>query len=399
MILFLYNIAIQLFVFVFRILSLFNPKLKLRIQGLDQQQIQQFDFPTILFHCASAGDFEQLSTIIENFKLQNPNWRIVLSFFSPSGMNWIEKKKIEIEHLYLPFDTKKQMKEFISNLNPAAVVIAKNELWFNLFSELQKRNIPHYLIAASFKKNHFIFRFKSFLQILSKFNLIYTIDQDSHDRISDKLSNCKMNGDPRIDRIISKSRNSRTLNLFNRSTKPIIIYASLHKEDLFLLNGIQEDKDYLHIVVPHETDESEISFFKSFLGSEIDISSETKTWVKSIILVDEIGLLADIYQYSSFAYVGGGFGRGIHNILEPAIHKNNIFVGPNNTSFNEARILLKDEAIIEVSRQDTILNQVKSLNLNKQVQSKTKISAFFEANKGATNKITNAITKELNDIR
>ena len=393
-----YSFFIELYYLAFRLVAIFSSKARKRVSGLRAQKLKPYnERNVILIHCSSAGEFEQALPVIEQMQALVSTHRFVISFFSPSGIEWMQRKKYNYDYYYLPFDRRKDQKNFLKALQPTAVLITKNEFWFNFFDILDNQQIPHFLIAAAFKKNHFAFKNSYFLQKLQGFQHIFLLDKDSKDYSSNFLKNTTLGGDPRIDQIFSKNKSLVAPTLFNNIVdKPIFIFASVHKEDLAVINSIIDDSTYQYIIVPHEVSAKSINYFiQNF--PQASIFSKVKSWAGEPIIVDEIGLLSSLYKIGSYSYIGGGFGKGIHNILEAAVCGNIIFIGPNNKKFPEARFFLQNQAIVEITKAEEFPLKLQEINQSQLDSKKLKMTQFFDQEKGAGSYIADKISKLLNE--
>lgn len=387
-----YTFGIQIFKLFFYVFTIFNSKAKKRIDGLKKQIISPSKTYTILCHCASAGEFEQVHSILKGILKERDNIRIVLSFYSASGIEWTKKMDFQYESYYLPFDIPSEVDRFLNKLNPQLVIITKNELWFNFLNSIQKRDIPSFLVAASFKKNHFAFKFKFFTNKLNGFKKIFLISELDREHTNGVLSNTQVAGDPRIDRIIEKSKFFKPIGfLFSDASKPVVTFASIHKKDIIFLKNISQYPQFNYLIVPHEVDEKSIKFFQANLPASTKLYSTTDNSPKNLIIVDRIGILASLYQYSTFTYIGGGLGKGVHNVLEPGILGNILFCGPKNENFVECRILKKRHALIEITKNDNFLNLCATLPDNQKEKMRKELSLFFEESKGTSEKISTEI--------
>ena len=393
----LYQIGVKLFSIVFWIYSFANAKAAKRRKGLNHSTSFS-GTNNVLFHCASAGEFEQIYPIIKSLRKELPATKIIVSFFSPSGVEWIDKKKIDIDCCYFPTDGQKAVNKFLQSINPRAVIIAKNEFWFNFLSACHKKSIPVFQVAVAFKENHFALRFDYFKQILQKSTKIWTLDEQSFDYALSHLNNIERGGDPRIDRIIEQAAKLKFPDkLLSYTMKPLIVYASVHREDLPFLQLSIKNENFHHILVPHDVHKSEIQYFEDKIESQtLKYSQLTDNFQNTkALLIDNIGMLSSLYSKASYAYIGGGFGKGIHNILESAIFGNIIFIGPRNEHFPEARILKKLNAIVEIAKTSDLDKCIALLNNDDQKEMKAKMSSFFVNHQGASEKITSAILNHL----
>ncbi len=391
-----YTLAIWLYQLLFKAISVFHRKAARRILGLRVQRTQKIPNCDILVHCASAGEYEQVNQVIQQILRQNSKLKIALSFFSSSGIEWIKRKKIDLPCFYLPFDLPKRQKEFIDELSPKAVIVTKNELWFNLFRVLQTRSIPIFIVAASFKQGHFATKNKPFKRVLKRVNHMYLIDEEDKVNLGSAFANISIDGDPRIDQILSKIDHSTTdINSYRKLSKPIIIYASVHKEDAAIVTHSTKDSNYNYLVVPHEIDKASIDYWIKTLDQNVTLDSTGGRWDGGVRIIDKVGILSKLYAITDYAYVGGGFGKGIHNILEPASHKNIIFIGQKYDSFKEARDLVKLKAVHVVSKNDNIASKASLLGSTQKEQSVDILRDYIAKQKGSSKRIAQDILSRI----
>ncbi len=392
MIQFLYNLCIRLFGIGLYLFSFFNKKAAIRIKGLGGPK-RQTDKDSILVHCSSAGEFEQVYPIIQQLQRNCTNHQIVVSFFSASGVQWFVKKGISLPYYYLPIDHPKKMQSFIAHIQPSLVIVVKNEFWMNFFQSILNAQIPLVLVATAFKKNHFTLRFRYFREILNRCHHIFTLDQRSLQYGQEELNNISLGGDPRIDRIIQVAKEAiypKKLDL--QSALRTIVYASVHREDVPIIQRVIQNTQYQHIIVPHDIHDSEIAYFKKELSVDCHTFSTMSSWDGAPIIVDKIGILAAIYKQAEISYIGGGFGNGIHNLLESAIFKNIILIGPKNNHFPEARYLLQKKAIIEIQSETNIIEIIEDLEDKTIQKMQSEMQSFFLEHQGASARISDKIT-------
>jgi len=337
-----YNLAISIVTVLFKVFFWVNPKFRKRKEGLASQKIKASAQKRIWFHCSSAGEYEQIAAVIDGLSAKFPKNEVLITFFSPSGMEWMNSKNILWDHAYLPFDGSQKIKKFIEKVNPLFLVIAKNELWFNLINQLHQMQIPSFLVSASINPNFFALKSTFFSKHLSYFQGIYTQDKESSSLFSKFNHNTCHTGDTRISRIFDQTKTTQTpYKNFFQVSRPTVIYGSVHHEDAGVLTTIKKFPNFNHVIVPHDISSRSITKFTDLLGVNTTLSSSDSPTENNYILVDKMGILAQLYSQSSYTYIGGGFGQGIHNIIEPLVHNNIVFVGPNHKTFHEANHLVK----------------------------------------------------------
>ena len=344
----LYNISIQLYVIAIRFAALFNAKAKLWIKGRKAifqkiEEVTKGEQNIVWLHCASLGEFEQGKPIIEGYKQKYPSHKILLTFFSPSGFE-IRKNYDEVDWVfYLPADTKSNAKNFISIVKPIKVIFIKYEFWFNYMTELKKQNISFYSVSAIFRDEQAFFKYKWWAEQLKNVTHFFVQDKNSAELLkSVGFKNTTISGDSRFDSVLSTTQNPKSFPLIKQfcKTKPTIIYGSTWLKDETLLSQfIKENPQYNYIIAPHEM--HHISHLQKQTGAQLFSTSNTENInSNNVLIIDSIGILSSIYQYANIAYIGGGFGSGIHNILEAVTFGLPVIFGPNYQRFNEATKLI-----------------------------------------------------------
>ncbi len=346
---FLYNIIIHIYIFSIRIASLFDDKAKLWLKGrkniwenINNTIKNQKDI--VWFHCASLGEFEQGKNIIKEYKKKYKKHKILLTFFSPSGYEIKKDTKIVDFVFYLPADTYSNAKKFIRIIKPIKAIFIKYEYWFNYMQELKNKNIPLYLVSSIFNKNQYFFKYKWFSKQLKNVNHFFIQDKKSQKLLNNiELYNTTISGDSRFDTVIETYNNQKKIPLIKEfcNSKKTIIYGSIWPEEKkILIKFIKNHSEYNHIIVPHEL--SFIDNMKKHLeGNLYSKMKSNKVKSNNILIIDSIGILSSIYKYGDIAYIGGGFGKGIHNILEAAVFNIPVIFGPKYQRFKEARELIK----------------------------------------------------------
>jgi 3-deoxy-D-manno-octulosonic-acid transferase len=352
----LYNILLEIVSFFLPITSIFNHKMKLFVEGRRNvfKQIENKILPNdkvIWIHCASLGEFEQGRPLIENSKSQFPNYKIVLTFFSPSGYEIRKNYELADIVIYLPLDTKPNAEKFIHLTKPELAIFVKYEFWHNYLNVLKRENIPTLLISGIFRKNQLFFNpyFKWYRQQLNAFTHFFVQDANSEKLLNEiGLQNVSISGDTRFDRVSDLLHSRREMKFLEnfRSKSVVLIAGSVWQPDLDLLVPFinqNENPNIKMVIAPHNINQYEINKLQkelkviNILQSNVveSIDDEVK-----VIILDSIGWLSSAYAYCDIAYIGGGFGVGIHNILEAATYGVPIFFGPNYSKFKEANDLI-----------------------------------------------------------
>lgn len=409
---FLYNISIYFYSIAIKIASLFNHKAKLWVQG--RKNIFKTIENTVdrsqkiaWFHCSSLGEFEQGRPIIEKFRLQHPEFKIVLTFFSPSGYE-IRKNYNQADYVfYLPIDIKRNAKRFVNAVMPQFCVLIKYEFWFNYINELKQNNIPVYSASTIFRKNQHFFKWNGgwFRKQLKNINYFFVQNQESADLLkSIGFNNIEISGDTRFDRVYSITQNTKSFDNVEKFIQGdmIFIAGSTWKQDEDLLIDLinKKHQGLKFIVVPHEINPKSIEEFRNRIEvkSVLFTDNDTSNYPESnVLIVNTIGHLSQLYQYASIAYIGGGFGKGIHNVLEAATFGMPIIFGPNFHKFQEAKDLINLKGAFFVKNTNELSEFAYSILSNYQVLKFTsEITKNYVINNiGATDKILNTINEHL----
>jgi len=344
----LYNISIRLYVIAIRFAALFNAKAKLWVNGRKNifqkiEEVTKGEQNIVWFHCASLGEFEQGKPIIEGYKTKHPQHKILLTFFSPSGYEIRKKTPLADFVSYLPADTKSNAKKFISIVKPIKVVFIKYEFWFNYMDECKKQNISFYSVSAIFRDGQAFFKYKWWAEQLKNVTHFFVQDKNSAELLkSIGFKNTTISGDSRFDSSLTNTRNPESFPLieqFSKSKPTIICGSTWKKDELLLIRFIKENPQYNFIIAPHEM--RHIAQLQKQTGAQLFSTSNTENInSNNVLIIDSIGILSSIYQYANIAYIGGGFGSGIHNILEAVTFGLPVIFGSNYQKFNEATELI-----------------------------------------------------------
>jgi 3-deoxy-D-manno-octulosonic-acid transferase len=381
--------------------SFFNKKAKLWIEGRKNifEKIKGIDFSNstnIWFHVSSLGEFEQGRPLIEEIKQKYPTLKIILTFFSPSGYEIRKNYQLADYIFYLPIDTKKNAKKFIKLINPKFVFWIKYDFWYNYLNQLSKQNVPIYLLSAIFRKNQIFFKKygKWYKKILFFFDKIFVQNQSSFDILEENgIHNQIVAGDTRLDRVFEISQTAKSFEIVEifKDDKLTIICGSTWEEDEKIISAfINNSDEYLKfIIAPHEIHNEHINKIINLLDKKYILYSQAKILnLKDIqvLIIDNIGMLSSLYKYADITYIGGGFGTGIHNTLEPAIWGLPIIFGPKYHKFQEAVDLINLNAAFSISNNldfEKILNKL--INENNYRNECGEISKnYILNNKGAT---------------
>lgn len=351
---FIYNIGILLYGLSIRIAAPFNYKARLWLHGRKNlienlPNNSKHQYKINWFHCASLGEFEQGRPLIEQIKKLYPEEKILLTFYSPSGYEIRKNYPLADWVTYLPLDLKNRMSDFVEKVSPHRVFIIKYEFWFNLLSVLHEQKISTYLISGKFRKEQIFFQPKGiwFLNKLKEgFTHFFVQDEVSLQTLRmHGIENTTLVGDTRIDRVIELSKHPLDFPHLERllqDKKVLIAGSTWENENEFLAKYFASFKeDMVLIVAPHEISENAlVALQKRFDNVVLWSNIEEAKACPKVILIDCIGILSSLYQYGQIAVIGGGFGSGIHNILEPACFGLPVIFGPKHHKFDEAAAMI-----------------------------------------------------------
>ena len=383
-----------------------HKKARLLVQG-QQETIEQMNRGElaahqgcIWIHAASVGEFEQARPLIE--RLVAAHKKVVVTFFSPSGYEARKHFEQAAGVYYLPFATRSNAKKFIEALQPQMAIFVKYEFWPAYLKELKKHAIPTYSISAIFRPGQRFFRWYGWFsrQLLHCFTHIFVQDEASLallNRIG--ANNCSVAGDTRFDRVwdIVQRQNAQPdarltfVERFAADSERVIVAGSTWPADEELIAQYIEDKDCKLILVPHEIDEEHLhKIFNLFQGRYVRLSHATGTALvrAKILVVDTIGLLSRIYRFGQVAYIGGGFGEGIHNTLEAAVYGVPVIFGPKYHHFREAQGLINAGAARSI-RNYQEMEEALDTALAQHAELGAKAAEYVQSELGATQTIYN----------
>lgn len=399
---FLYHILIHIYYFLVLIASAFNPKAQLWIKGRMgwRARIRNWNIAgkqVIWFHAASLGEFEQGRPLIDKIRENHPKCHILLTFYSPSGYEIRKNYPGADLVLYLPLDTSYNARLFVKLVNPIATVFIKYEFWHFYLKELHHTKHPVYLISAIFRPGQTFFKWYGawFRKNLMYIDYFFVQDKDSAHLLNQiALTNCKVSGDTRFDRVKSLSDSAKDIEiarLFSASHDCLVAGSTWPEDEEFLTRLINEsDAKVRFIIAPHEINASHIHQLTSRITRDYVLyslaTSKDEYSNKQVLIIDNIGMLSSLYRYGRIAYIGGGFGKGIHNILEAAAFGIPVIFGPNFEKFREARELLSQGGAFSIKNQEDLRNILNELNSNPEKYNRSSLTAgaYVLENTGAT---------------
>jgi len=401
--LWIYNIGIGLYGLLLKIVALFNPKAKLFVDGRKniweqiETKVNPKDNP-IWFHFASLGEFEQGRPVLESLKAKNNDQKIIVTFFSPSGYE-IRKNYALANVFYLPLDTTSNAKKFITLVNPKIAIFTKYEFWFHYFNALYKNQIPLYLISGIFRPNQSFFKWHGgfYRNILKCVNHFFVQNEESVLLLkSIGINKVNLSGDTRFDRVYENAQQPKKLKLIEQfcDTSKIFIAGSTWLPDEKLLVSLTKKyPDWKLIIAPHEIGQSHIQEIERLFPKAVKFSNLQPSTFKlqpSILIIDNIGMLSSLYQYAKMAYIGGGFGVGIHNTLEAAAFGLPVIFGPKFDKFQEAKDLITIGAAKSIANADELITAFADFKTNEKASAAAR--SYVEQKKGATEMIIKTIT-------
>ncbi|MEY4933694.1 MAG: hypothetical protein RIS64_53 [Bacteroidota bacterium] len=414
---FLYNFGIYFYRFGIWIASFFNAKARLWIRGRqslfetieNQWFIKKNKTSKIVWiHVASLGEFEQGRPLIEQLKNNYPEkYQIVLSFFSPSGYELRKNDALADFVTYMPLDTAMNAKRFLNAIQPDIVVFVKYEFWFHHLKELKNRQIPTILIAAVFRPDQIFFRWYGnfFKQLLTNhyFNQIFVQNEDSLKLLQDiGCQQVALAGDTRIDRVTAIAAAAKTFPLIQQfvgNDNALVCGSTWEADETLIFNWFQKIGSTVFkkiIIAPHEIGKSPIQQLQKRLPNQTVLYSQLidnqSIDNATILIIDNIGMLSALYRYGKIAYIGGGFGTGIHNILEPAAFGLPILFGTKYQKFVEANALIATEGAFSVQNIEQLAQKMAFLeNLDHWTSTSAVVKQYVDKNRGATLLVTDYI--------
>jgi 3-deoxy-D-manno-octulosonic-acid transferase len=406
-----YNLGIYLYTFVIFLASAFKPKAKLWVNGRKNwkhnypEQLKKLSgSKKIWVHCASLGEFEQGRPLIEQIKKEHPEYKIVLTFFSPSGYEVCKNYENADCIFYLPYDSKSNAKSFLEMVAPDKIIFIKYEFWVNYLNFIREKNIECYLVSAVFKEHHPFFKWygKIFIQSLAAFKILFVQDKNSLQLLNSiNITNAEICGDTRFDRVLeikNKFSPIPEIEKFKGNSKLIIAGSTWPKDEDLLLEtfNTSDFPDTKLMIVPHDIEDNltanTISKLKkhnlnySLFTEGIDANAR-------VLVLNTMGLLSKSYHYAEMAYIGGGFDGGIHNCLEASVYGIPVtFYGEDYVKYNEAVDLIN----LQLANNVNTAGELKSVwhhHFQKQDPKEIaeKLRVYFESNSRSTERILSKI--------
>lgn len=412
---YLYNFAISLLGIALNILANFDQKLSLFVNGRKKTfsiltSAIKPDDKTIWIHCASLGEFEQGRPLIEKLRRIRPGYKIVLSFYSPSGFEIRKDYKEADIVVYLPIDTPSNANKFIEQVHPTLAIFVKYEFWPNILSVLKDHSIETILVSGIFRSDQLFFKpYGGWMKkSLASFSHFFVQNQRSRDLLETiGINNVTVSGDTRFDRvaeILEQNNKLDFLDMFVKKNKPVLVAGSTwEKDETYLVNFINQnpDNDVQYIIAPHNINPKEIQKLKRALNCKTSLYTDgTLDADTKVFIADTIGILTKIYSYADLAYVGGGFDKdGVHNVLEPAVFGIPLVIGPIYDKFEEAKDLVKLGGCLVAQDEEQLNTHFKQLIQDEEYRQELGAitKAYIYKNHGATEIILDYIKDHLPD--
>lgn len=362
-----YDFAIHLYSLGVKIASLRHEKARKIIDGqaVTMQRLKKELSPEggyIWIHAASLGEFEQGRPLIEMIRRNHPDAKILLTFFSPSGYEVRHNFPLVDAVVYLPFDTKKNVRQFLDTVKPRMAIFVKYEFWGNYLNELKLRGIPTYIISAIFRKSQPFFKpwGGEFRKMLTYFTHIYVQDEGSRELLAGiGIKNVTVAGDTRFDRVTDIMESCveipQAAALTRDASLTIVAGSTWPPDESYLLPCFNAHPGMKLIIAPHEVNEERIAAIESQLNRpscRLSTATPEEAAKCDCIIVDCYGKLSSAYRYGNIAYIGGGFGVGIHNLNEAAVYDIPVIFGPHYHKFKEARDLIKCKGGLSFSNKE-----------------------------------------------
>lgn len=404
-----YNIFLLLYRVGIGIASLWNKKTKLWLTGRKNfferlnSELKTKNYKLVWFHCSSLGEFEQGRPVIERLKNQYPNSRFLLTFFSPSGYEIRKNYKGADWVFYLPMDSKTNAGKFLDIVDPSLVVFVKYDYWYYYLAECKKRNIPLLMVSAIFRKNQPFFHWYGTLhrKMLNCFTHFFVQDEKSKSLLqSIHVNNVTAAGDTRIDRVISIAENFQPIEEIKSfcGKQDVLVAGSTWPDDEKIIQtATTVFPDLKLVIAPHEIDKQHLDNLKELFPGSIffsQLATDKSLLInQNYLIIDNIGMLSKLYSYATITYVGGGFDKGIHNVLEAAVYGKPVIFGPRFKKFKEAVDLRNSGAGFSINNKEELETTIRLFLTDKKAYADSCESArsYVFKNKGSTEKIIHYI--------
>lgn len=403
----IYNLVIYIYLFGVKLAALFSSKPAKMVKGhrevfdILRDKIDR-NARYIWFHAASLGEFEQGRPLIERIRKEHPEYRILQTFFSPSGYEVRKNYQGADIVCYLPFDTPRNVRRFIEMVNPCMVFFIKYEFWQNYLNTLYKKGIPVYSVSSIFRPNQIFFRWygKDYRKVLKTFSHLFVQNEVSEKLLASiGVTDVTIVGDTRFDRVLDICTVAKDLPLvkaFKGNSKTFVAGSSWGPDEDIFIRYFNEHPEMKLVIVPHVVSDSHLKEIMEKVKRpcvRYTEATEENVSKADCLIIDCYGLLSSIYRYGEISYIGGGFGVGIHNVLEAAVYGIPVIFGPNNKKFREAQHLLEKKGGFEINDYEEFKRLMdRFLTDNSYLQQAGNAAGdYVKNNSGALEKIMKAI--------
>lgn len=403
----IYNLVIYIYLFGVKLAALFSSKPAKMVKGhrevfdILRDKIDR-NARYIWFHAASLGEFEQGRPLIERIRKEYPEYRILQTFFSPSGYKVRKNYQGADIVCYLPFDTPRNVRRFIEMVNPCMVFFIKYEFWQNYLNTLYKKGIPVYSVSSIFRPNQIFFRWygKDYRKVLKTFSHLFVQNEVSEKLLASiGVTDVTIVGDTRFDRVLDICTVAKDLPLvkaFKGNSKTFVAGSSWGPDEDIFIRYFNEHLEMKLVIAPHVVSDSHLKEIMEKVKRpcvRYTEATEENVSKADCLIIDCYGLLSSIYRYGDISYIGGGFGVGIHNVLEAAVYGIPVIFGPNNKKFREAQHLLEKKGGFEINDYEEFKSLMdRFLTDNSYLQQAGNAAGdYVKNNSGALEKIMKAI--------
>ncbi|MDL2256103.1 3-deoxy-D-manno-octulosonic acid transferase [Parabacteroides sp. OttesenSCG-928-K15] len=408
----LYSLLIHLYSFLIELAAPFHKKARMmrlgqwKTNSILREKIDK-NAKYIWFHAASLGEFEQGRPMIEKIKADYPEYKILLTFFSPSGYEVRKSYEGADVICYLPFDTPYKVKKFINLAKPAMAIFIKYEFWGNYLYELKRNHIPTYIISAIFRPEQLFFKWYGigYRRVLRFFDHLFVQDEQSRQLLEKYgIHNVSVTGDTRFDRVWDVYNRRREIPAIKQfvdqaranGQRILIAGSSWPQDEQIFIDYFNNQPDIRLIIAPHEIHREHLMHIESLLKrSSIRLSDgfSRESFDCDCIIVDSFGMLSSIYYYADIAYIGGGFGAGIHNTLEAAVYGIPVLFGPKYQKFKEAKDLIAIGGAFSITKASEFNDRMNEFLTYNELREEAGNAAgtFVRQHTGGTDKILQAL--------
>lgn len=405
----MYDIIMWLYLAGVAVASLFNEKVRKMWRGERKaisiiKEKMDPDAQYIWVHAASLGEFEQGRPIIERIKAEHPEYKVLLTFFSPSGYE-VRKNYDGADIIcYLPLDTRRNARRFLRTIRPVCALFIKYEFWYNYLHILKHRGVPTYSVSSIFRPEQIFFRWygKNYARVLKCFTHFFVQNEQSKQLLTEHLgiTSVTVTGDTRFDRVLSIAQQAKKLDIvenFVKGKKVFVAGSSWGPDEEIFIPYFKDKKDWTLVIAPHVIGEEHLKQIEDLLKANNrtplrytqvkgSLSEENRA---GALIINCFGLLSSIYRYADVTYVGGGFGVGIHNLLEAAVWQKPVIFGPNNQRFQEAQDLKACSGGLEITDATSFAKYMDRLIADADYMTTSSQAAgdYVRSKSGATDKI------------